>query len=110
MPAKITGSATHAPFGAKTTTTRQTAPAAGGTFDQQLDRLLASGWKVKTDGPTGVQLIGPKKMRLLDKLALGFGVLTFWFYGLGIFFIVIALIDYAAFTKPAEQFLRRPTT
>ena len=81
----------------------------GAQFNQQVQELLGSGWKITSDGPTGIQFSGPKNMRGLDKACLVFGILTFWIYGIGLFFIFIALLDYWLMTKPEEKFLQRPT-
>ncbi len=72
-----------------------------------VQSLVQSGWKVVSDGPTGIQLEGPKKMRGLDKLCLAIGILTFWLYGLGLIFIFLALVDYAFLTKPETKFIPR---
>jgi hypothetical protein len=76
--------------------------------EAELDQLIKEGWKIVSDGPSGVQLSGPKKMHGADQLCLVFGILTFWIYGLGFIFIVIAMLDYWFMTKPEMKFLRRP--
>ena len=76
-------------------------------FDAQLAAHLRAGWQIVSDGPSGVQLQGPKKMAGLDQAALVLGVLTFWIYGIGFIFIAIALIDYLVFTKRPLVFLPR---
>lgn len=72
-----------------------------------VSELAERGWKITSDGPNGVMLEGPKKMRTLDKLCLAFGILTFWLYGLGFFFIVAAMIDFHFLTKPETKFIPR---
>lgn len=80
---------------------------AGMNFDQRLAHMLQSGWTVKSDGPSGVQLEGEKQMRTLDKICLGLGLLTVIFYGLGLIFIAVAMIDYWALTPKQTYFLKR---
>jgi hypothetical protein len=76
-------------------------------FDIVLAGCLSNGWKVTSDGPTGVQLEKPKKMRGLDKVCLVFGLVTLCVFGLGLIFILIAVLDYCFFTKPEMRFLPR---
>lgn len=76
------------------------------TARQELNQLLGSGWKIVSDGPSGVQLEGPKKMRTLDQLCFAGGVvLCFLIAPLGILLVLVAIVDYAAFTKPPRQFI-----
>jgi hypothetical protein len=77
------------------------------SFNDEVKAHVSKGWKVISDGPSGVQLEGPKKMRGLDKLCLAVGVLTFWIYGIGLFFIAVAMLDYWFMTKPEAKFLAR---
>jgi hypothetical protein len=77
------------------------------TFDEAVKAYNEAGWEIMSDGPTGIKFQAPKKMKGLDKACLVFGILTFWFYGLGLIFIVIALIDYCLLTKPESIFLNR---
>ncbi len=44
-------------------------------FDLALSRRLALGWTVVSDGPTGISLIAPKKIRDQTKLGYVLGVL-----------------------------------
>lgn len=77
------------------------------SFEQKLQNYVTHGWKVISDGQSGVQLEKPKQMKGLDKACLAFGVLTFWIYGIGFFFILIALIDYWLLTKGESVYLPR---
>lgn len=70
-----------------------------------LQDWLDDGWKVTSDGPNGMQL-ERKTMKGLDKACLVLGVLTL-IWGIGVFFIIIALIDYFALTKPEVKFIAR---
>lgn len=76
------------------------------TFDEQLNDYLAKGYKVISDGPTGIQLEGPKKMTGLVQGALIIGGLLTFVYGIGLIVIAFALIDYAMTRKPSV-FLKR---
>lgn len=78
---------------------------ANSRYKEQLAERIKNGWTVISEGPSGAQLVGEKKMRVLDKACLAFGILTFWIYGIGVFFIIIALIDYWLLTKKPTYFL-----
>jgi hypothetical protein len=79
-------------------------------FNADVQELIGKGWKVSSDGPTGVQITSPKKMRTLDMICLVIGALCMLFlWPLGLFLMFIALIDYAVFTKGESKFLPRPT-
>lgn len=77
------------------------------SITQQVQQLTCKGWRIAADGPTGVQLIGPKAMRGLDKACLALGILTFWLYGIGFIFILISMLDYWLMTKPETKFIAR---
>lgn len=77
------------------------------TFDEAVKAYGEAGWEVISDGPTGIQFQGPKKMKGLDKACLVFGFLTFWLYGIGFIFIGLAMLDYWFLTKPETIFLTR---
>ena len=75
---------------------------------QQIAELVAQGWEVISDGPSGVQLRAPKKIKRIDLICLIVGVPTVVFYGLGLILIGLGLIDYFVFTKAPTKFLPRP--
>ncbi|HVU37781.1 MAG TPA: hypothetical protein VHC95_05560 [Opitutales bacterium] len=75
-------------------------------FSAELTDYLSKGWKITSDGPTGIQLEGPKLMKGLDKACLVLGILTFWF-GMGFVFIAVAMLDYWFMTKPEVKFIPR---
>ena len=84
------------------------------TLQQKIAALVSQRWEVISDGPTGVQLRAPKKLRKLDWLCLalglvclGLGFRTAIFYGLGLILVGIALLDYAVLTKAETKFLPR---
>lgn len=77
------------------------------TVDEQVAAAVKEGYQIASDGPTGIQLVKPKKMTLGDKLCLIFGVLTCWIFGIGLFFILIAALDYWFFTKAKTKFIAR---
>ncbi len=83
------------------------APIPAQPIEQQIAALVKGGWKIVSDGPSGVQLVGPKKMQSLDKICLAVGLLTFWIYGIGLFFMALAALDYWIFTKAPMQFIAR---
>jgi len=68
---------------------------------------LREGWLIVSDGLSGAQLQKPKVMRRLDKICLVIGVITIPIYGLGLFLVLLALLDYAYFTKQETMFLPR---
>jgi len=77
------------------------------TFAELVQQYSAAGWQITSDGPSGVQVLGPKKMRTLDSICLILGIIGLFAYGLGLFLILIAVIDYAYFTKREQRFLQR---
>ena len=77
------------------------------SVESQVADAVKAGWKIVSDGPSGVQLVGPKKMQSLDKICLAVGLLTFWIYGIGLFFMALAALDYSIFTKAPMQFIAR---
>lgn len=86
-------------------------PKSAPDYASELSRLTSEGWVVQSDGPSGAQLIGPKKMRKADQAAAILGAaLIIFFWALGLILIVAAAIDYLAFTKPPTKFLARPAT
>lgn len=85
----------------------QTAPAPL-AYSDVLQKLTAAGWEVVTDGPSGAQLRGKKKMAKNDVGAavLGAGLMLFS-PALGAFLIIIAVLDFLLLTKPPMHFLSR---
>ena len=77
-------------------------------LQQQVAELVSQRWEVISDGPSGVQLRAPKKIKLIDLICLIIGFLTIVFYGLGLILIGLGLIDYFVFTKVETKFLPRP--
>jgi len=77
------------------------------TFEQGIPAYAAGGWKIISDGPSGLQMQAPKRMGGLDKVCLAFGILTVVAYGVGLIFIGIALIDYAFLTKQKTKLFTR---
>jgi len=75
---------------------------------QQIAKLVSQGWAVVSDGPTGVQLRAPKKMKKLDLLCIVLGLPMVFFYGLGLILIGLGLLDYFLFTQTETKFLPRP--
>ena len=77
------------------------------SFNIVLEDLLSNGWTVMSDDPTGVLLKEPKKIRKLDVACLVLGVLTLALYGMGIIFILFAVLHYCFFTIPVMRFVSR---
>lgn len=75
---------------------------------QTVQTLASAGWTIIHDGPSGTQLIAPRQMRLLDKIAMVVGViLLFLFWPLGVFLILMAIIDFYALTPREKKFIPR---
>lgn len=81
---------------------------AADAFQLQIAGLVARRWEVISDGPTGVQLRAPKKMKVIDMICLVVGLPAVVFHGLGVVLIGLGLIDYFIFTKAEKKFLPRP--
>jgi len=85
-------------------------------LQQQVEDLVSQQWVVVSDGPSGVQLRAPKKMKTHDIVGLGAGLVslgvglkTVYGYCLGVVLIGAVLIDYFLFTKAETKFLPRQT-
>lgn len=78
------------------------------SFTTELNQHTSKGWVVISEGPSGAQLEKPRAMKPVDKLALVVGVLTLPFAGVGLIFIIAAVLDYVFFTKAESKFLDRP--
>ena len=76
------------------------------TFAEAVQEHTDAGWKVISDGPSGVQLEGTKQMKGLDKACLVLGIITV-FWGIGFLFILLALLDYWLMTKSETRFIAR---
>jgi hypothetical protein len=77
-------------------------------YSETLAKLTADGWQLVTDGPSGAQLKKPKKMRTLDSVCAVIGVVCLFFaWPLGLLLILIAILDFAFFTKERTHFLSR---
>lgn len=81
---------------------------AADALQQQIAELVEKRWEVISDGPSGVQLRAPRKMKMIDLLCLIVGLPMVVFYGLGLILIGLGLIDYFVFTKVETRFLPRP--
>ena len=75
-------------------------------FNSHLQGYLDDGYEIISDGPSGVQLRGPKVMKTQTKVALVIGAVLVLAWGLGLIIVLFALIDYAM-TKQPTAFLRR---
>ena len=73
-------------------------------INPQIEELLLKGWRVTSDGPTGTQLEAPKRMRAGEIVAIVAGVVLIPFFGIGLFIIGAAVIDYVR-RKPETKFI-----
>lgn len=76
-------------------------------FNSELKGYVDSGWDIVSDGPSGVQLKAPRKMKGLDKGCLVVGAVLIVAYGVGLLLIAIALVDYYVLTPRETKFLPR---
>jgi hypothetical protein len=73
--------------------------------------LVANHWEVISDGPSGVQLRAPRKLKTLDVLSFVLGLASFALgfltpmaYGIGLILVVLALLDYFVLSKREIKF------
>ena len=73
-----------------------------------LDVYLKRGYKIVSDGPVGVQLEAPRRMRMSTKLLFVLAVVMLYVYWpIALVLSVLVLIDYLALTPTDKVFLRR---
>jgi hypothetical protein len=77
-------------------------------LQHQIAELVTQRWEVISDGPSGVQLRAPKKIKVIDLICLIIGLPMIVFYGLGLILVGLGLVDYYVFTKQETKFLPRP--
>lgn len=71
-------------------------------------RLLTLGWTITSDGPIGIMMTGPKKMRGLDQLTMVAGLVAMlWSWVIGLFLLLLVMLDYSLLTKPETKFIPR---
>ena len=90
-------------------------PDAATKLQAQVAGLVAQHWEVISDGPSGVQLRAPRKLRLLQVLGFVLGLVSFALgtltpmaYAFGFILIGLALLDYYVFTNRETKFLAAP--
>lgn len=84
-----------------------TAPSSSDIRDQ-IAHLMKEGWKITADGPSGVQLTAPKKMRVSGKGLMIVGAVLFVIVlPAGILCWMAAGFDYFFFTKSEIRFIPR---
>lgn len=77
-------------------------------YSETLAKLLNNKWQMVSEGPSGAQLKLPKKMKTLDSICAIIGVVCLFFlWPLGLLLILIAILDFAFFTKEQTFFLSR---
>lgn len=77
-------------------------------FQEQIAELVHANWEVISDGPTGVQLRAPKRLKVIDLVCFIIGLPMIYFWGLGLILIGLGLIDHFVLTKQETRFLARP--
>ena len=78
------------------------------SFQEAIRGLSAAGWRVLSDGPTGVQMEAPKKMRTGDKVVMSLAIfLLFVWAPIGVLILLVGVNNYAFFTKPETKFFPR---
>jgi len=77
-------------------------------YQAEIAQLVEARWVVISDGPTGVQLRAPRKMKIIDLICLIVGLPMIVFWGLGLILIGLGLIDHFVLTQPETKFLPRP--
>jgi len=68
--------------------------------------LIAEGWKITSDGPSGTQLEEPKRMNKREGFALIVGIFLIPAYGIGLLVILAAFVDHVT-RKPNSRFFSR---
>ena len=87
---------------------RSSTPAPVVNYDAVLQELVGKKWEMVSEGPSGAQLKGPKKMRMLDKGCLVLGAALLLFQPIvGAILVAVALVDFAFLTKQPTHFLSR---
>ncbi len=102
----------HPPAGPATATVD---PDAATSQQAQIAGLVAQHWEVVSDGPSGVQLRAPRKLKILDVLSFVLGLTSFALgfltplaYGIGLILLALALLDYDVHRKREDQGSFRP--
>lgn len=84
------------------------APVPPPSYPEALARLLNSGWQMVSEGPSGAYRIECLHLLRLLYLRAALGVvLLFFAWPLGLLFILLAILDFAFFTKERTHFLSR---
>jgi hypothetical protein len=68
--------------------------------------LIAQGWKITSDGPSGTQLEEPKRMNKREGFAVVAGIALLPAYGFGLIIILAAFVDHVT-RKPNVRFFSR---
>lgn len=90
-------------------------PDAATSQKAEIAGLVARGWEVISDGPSGVQLRAPRKIKSLDVVSFVLGLASFTLgfltpmaYGIGAVLILLALLDYFVLTEREIKFFPPP--
>jgi hypothetical protein len=81
---------------------------AAAAYQAEIAKWVDARWEVVSDGPTGVQLRGPRKLKVIDLICFIVGLPAIVFWGLGLILIGLGLIDHFVLTQRATKFLPRP--
>lgn len=77
-------------------------------FQKHVAEYVSRRWEVISDGPTGVQIRAPRKLKVLDLICFIIGLPMIVFNGLGLILVGLGLIDHFILTKTETKFLARP--
>lgn len=73
------------------------------SVNDEVQHLVSKGWRIVSDGPSGVQLEGPKPASNQTAIGIGLGVLfLFLFWPIGVLFLAAALINHITSKKPSK--------
>ena len=75
-------------------------------MNETKEDLMAAGWKITSDGPSGTQLEEPKRMNKREGLSILLGVMLIPFFGIGLLVIGAAVVDHFM-RKPSVRFFSR---
>ena len=75
-------------------------------MNPKIQDLIDKGWRITSDGPSGVRLEAPKKMTMREGFTIAVGVVLIPFFGIGLLVIGAAIIDHLKRT-PETLFIFR---
>lgn len=81
----------------------------GSSYQTILQKCVADGWIVESEGPSGAQLRKLKAMSLGQKTLMVIGFFGLFIYGIGILLILAVIVEFTVFTKAPRHFLFKDT-